>query len=171
MKAPGAILALALLVACGDDDEQEGPPPDLVADVEKLQDAITTDPAIAPIEDAEAMVDDERHALAAELLEQGGIPAAERQVEAVRDLTLGTRRGRLFKRRLARAYEDRVAALERYRVVLTRGFMEDLELVEAMGGVRESLEAITEIDDELAEIRPIPETEERRRAPGPPDMR
>jgi hypothetical protein len=160
-----------LLGACGDDGE-EGPPPDLVADVHRLQDAITTDPALGPIEDAEAMVDDERHALAAELLEQGGIPASERQVETVRGLELATRRGRLLRRRLARAYEQRTEALERYREVLSRGFMEDLELVEAMGGVRESLEAITEVDDELTEIRPLPEGEEERRpVPSPPDMR
>ncbi len=150
------VIALSLLVACGDDAEEAGPPPDLVADAVRLQDAVTADPALGPIEDAEAMVDDERHALAAELLEQGGIPAAERQVEAVRAVELSTRRGRLLRRRLARAYEQRVEALERYQEVLSRGFMEDLALVEAMGGLREAINAITEVDDEIAEIRSAP---------------
>jgi len=162
--ALAAVLGLGLgAFACGDDEgEEEGPAPDVIADVRSLQDVVTADPALGPIEDAEAMVDDERQALAAELLEQGGIPAARRQVEAVEALEMTTPEGRRLRRRLKRAYAGRVEALEHYREVLARGFMEDLEYVEAMGAVREALEAVEEVDDALGEIRELPEAEERR---------
>lgn len=171
MKSSGLFssIVVGLFLACGDDAE-EGPAPDLLTDVERLQAVITADPAIGPIEDAEAMVDDERPALSAELLEEGGIPAARRQVEAVTAVTVETPTGRRLKRRLVRAYEGRVVALERYRDVLRRGFIEDLELVEAMGGLREALDAITLVDEALAEIRPLP-SETREDSPRDPGMR
>ncbi len=168
IRTPLAFAIVIVLVGgCGDDGEQDGPSPDVVADVRALQDAVTRDPAIAPLADAEGMVDEERSALAAQMLEQGGVPAARRQVEAVEAVEVGTAEGRRFRRRLAGAYAERVTALEEYQRILSRGYMEDLEFVEAMGAVRESLDAVASIDDELGLLRPLP-TKSPRRAPNAP---
>lgn len=168
LLAAPLLAASALLAACGDDDEGEAPiPQDLVEDARRLQDVIASDPAITALEEAEDAVADDRPVRAADLLLAGGIPAAGRQVERVRAVTLGTDEGRALQRRAVAAYEARVEALGQYRLALERGVVEDMTLVEALRAQREADEAILAVDEALADIRPLAGPEERRPRVGP----
>ena len=59
------------------------------------------------------------------------------------------------------AYEARLSSLEQYATVLDRGMVEDLALVEALGAQRAATEAVIAVDEQLAEIQPLPEARER----------
>lgn len=150
------MLALAL-AACGA-GEEDGPPPDVVADLTTLQRLIDRDPATEPLELVERRIDEERPVHAAEMLEHTGVPAAERQVAAIRDARVGSDEGRRYQRRLREAYQARVEALDAYRVVLEGGVSVDpVEQLDAMRGVREAEEGLLEIVREMnarAGIRP-----------------
>jgi hypothetical protein len=161
----GSLLVGLSLAACGDDDEKEGASaPDLVADVRLLQDAITNDPALAPLEDVDEAVSDDLPARASELVEAGALPAARRQVDLLEGLELTTPEGRRLKRKLLDAYRDRVGALEGYRDALARGPVEDLVLVDAMEALRQTDQAVMDVDASLSEVRPLAEPRATKRS-------
>ncbi len=170
-----ASLFACALVACGhdggraEDGEHEPPPPDLVTEVRALQRVITDDPALTPLEDVDDAIRQQRPVLAAQLLETGAIPAAERQVEALEGTRVTTPEARRFRRGLIDAYRRRIDALDTWKGVLAQGGEEDLALVDAMSAVRAADEAVLDIDHQMQEVRPIPEADTKaKRAPRPP---
>jgi len=141
------------LAACGA-DEDPGPSPALRDDLTQLHLLIDRDPAVDPLDLAERRVDEDRPVHAANTLETSGIPAARRQVEAVRAAELSTAEGRRFQRRLRDAYQARLDALGPYQQVLSGGVAADtVELLDAMRGVRvaqeQLLEVVREMNDRL----------------------
>ncbi len=151
-----SLASLALLLAgCG--SEPEGPSPGVRADLVRLHEIIDADPATEPLELADRRIDDDRPVHAAEILERTGIPAAQRQFRAMRDVRVTTDEGRGFARRLATAYEERVNALDAYRVVLAGGAGADpIELLDALRRVRQAQEALLAIVSEMNALVPRP---------------
>ncbi|MGE0791554.1 MAG: hypothetical protein AB7S26_38115 [Sandaracinaceae bacterium] len=153
-------VALAfVLVGCGED----GPPPDLRADVMQLFTLFDADPAPAVLEEVDRIADD-RPVHAAEILEERGIPAAEEQLDTLEHAELTTSRGRTYGRRATRAYRDRVRALERYQAALALGASADpTPLLDAIRARREAEVALADLVHEMAEIAP-----RQPRPPQPP---
>lgn len=158
---PVSALLLCTLLACGDDDGPEPPAADLIDDVVALQRVIGDDIATGPLEEVDEMVSEDRPVAAADLLRTGAIPAARRHLDRVKAVEPGTAEGRRLHQALVEAYEARMSSLEQYATVLDRGMVEDLALVEALGAQRAATEAVIAVDDQLAEISPLPEARER----------
>lgn len=160
MRRP--VLIALLLVACGED----GPPPDLVADVRRLDEVVAADPALESIDAADAIADD-RPVHAARMLRTSAIPAAERQVAAFEDVETSTPEGRSFARRLGRAYQARLDALHTWRDVLELGAGADP--VDALDAVRERREAQEQLLDVVDAMREtIPGFDRPQRPQNPP---
>jgi hypothetical protein len=147
-----AALFLAFAVACG--GEPEGPSDALRADVRDLRRAIERDPATAPIQEVEAMVD-ERPARAARLLESGAIPAARRQAQSMRDAAVRTPEGRAWADRLSDAYDERVRGLDEWRRYLNEGSENDELLLDSMTHIRAGHFAVLEVDMEMDQLAPL----------------
>jgi hypothetical protein len=161
---PAAALILVAL-GCGDDAAPEGTEvtPALQRDAHAIQDLIATDPAQGVLAEIDAEVEDERPIRASQMIQQAALPAARRQLDRSGDLEPGTPEGRELLRRTSDAYRRRIAALDRYQKALSRGVVEDLELVEAMRDQRLVEEELLRIHDDLAKIRPLAEEDGRRR--------
>lgn len=160
----GAIaLALALLAGC--DSAPEGPAPGVRTDIATLRRAMIADPARRSIAEAER-VEDEQPVLASRLLASGAIPAARRQVDAVRALRMGSDEGRRWAEQLASAYEQRAEGLEQWRAYLADEGQNDEQLLEATTTLRRAEVAIVHVDHEMEEIVP---TRRPRSDDGPSD--
>jgi hypothetical protein len=146
-----ALVAIGLAVAC--DSAPEGPAPELRADITALRRALNTDPARRPIADAERVADDQP-VLASRLVETGAIPAARRQLEAVRGAAVGTSKGRRWRGRLERAYELRVEGLEQWRVFLANEGRDDERLLEATTTLRRAEVDLVRVDHEMERVLP-----------------
>src|SRR5689334_21732866 len=120
MRAIVLVLGMLVAGACGQGAEAVAAEQQLKNDVESLQDVMATDPALGPLEEVEAEVDNERPIHASEMLRSGAIPAARRQMDRVEALVPVTDRGRTLQTRLGEAYRKRLEALEAYRVALAR---------------------------------------------------
>lgn len=161
MCARALVIGL-LLVACGED----GPPPGLVADVTRLDELVAADPALDPIDSAEA-IEDDRPVHAARLVRTAAIPAAERQVAAFDEVETTTPRGRSFARRLRRAYQDRLDALHTWRDVLEQGV--SVDPVDSLDAIRARREAQEELLQAVEAMRAaIPGLDRPRRPQNPP---
>lgn len=147
-------IACALLLACGDDDAGPEPPSaDVVADARALQDALADDTATRALEDVDDVADT-LPVRAADMLTNGVIPAARRQVEAVEAVSVGTERGRTLKAQALGACRARVTALEEYVPLLERGRVEDYDLVANLRAQRAAETALVEVLDALEAIHP-----------------
>lgn len=160
MSRAAAALSLLVLVGCGDD---EGPSRDLRADARALSEIVVDDPAAGALEEVDDAMLDDLPARAAQLLEEGAIPASRRQAERVRALEVRTTEGRRLRRRLLEAYRARTTALEQYREALERGHVEDLKLTDSLHAQRDAHDQLLEIDAELGRILGREEPEEERR--------
>ena len=123
------LLLLPLMLGCG--EEEAITPPNLAADVEALRLVMIQDPAHQPLEEMERVAQDRPYE-AARLLRTGVIPAAERQLARAEAVSVRTDEGGQLKRRLARAYRDRVGALRDYREVLEDGARDPDALMAAL---------------------------------------
>lgn len=144
-----AATALALLaLACG--REPSGPPPALGDDARALELLLADDLVLLAVGEADDAVAEDLPVRAAERLRSGAIPAARRQVERARTLTLVTAEGRELRAEVVAALEGRQAALEGYADALERGLLEDLELARSL---RTQREAEATIDALLARLQ------------------
>lgn len=144
-------LALVLLAGC--DSEPEGPPPGVRQDIAALRREMIADPAPRSIADAERVAD-EQPVLASRLVASGAIPAAQRQVQAVRALRMGSEQGRGWAGRLAAAYELRVEGLEQWRAYLADEGRDDERLLEATTTLRRAEVSIVNVDHEMEQVVP-----------------
>lgn len=168
--ASRALLADALLLAgtmvlasaCSGGDAS-GPSPSVEADVEQLQEVLGSDPSRAVLREIEDAVDSERPVMAAEMIEQAGVPSVRRQIERLQAAGVTTQEGRRLRTRAVRVHRARLSALESYGQLLARGIgTEDTELLEAMHTYADAELEIVALYDDLAGIRPLaPEATER----------
>jgi hypothetical protein len=144
-------LAGSLWIAGCDEGHPEVAPesPEMRSDREALREIVATDAAAGPLEEVENMISVGRPVLAAELLHNGAIPAAHRQVERVVAFEPTTDIGASLKREALDVYGGRVEALGAYQRALERGQVDDLILLDAIGGVRRATTALLELDRKL----------------------
>lgn len=167
------LVALAL-VACGDD--AEGPAPDLVRDVERLQRVLGADTATPALAEVDEALDDHKQALAAELLRIGAAAAARRSGEEVAAVEVATDEGRRLREKAARACRKRATAIEAYADALDTSAaaqisgdptLADAHLLLAIDDHRTAEHEYAELLMELEAIRPLPEDESRTGDPPP----
>lgn len=147
-----ALIGVALAVVLGCDEP--GPPPELRSEIATLREILREDPATAAIEEAERIAI-ERPVHAANRLEREAIPAARRQVERVREAPIATDEGRVYARRIADAYADRVRGLEQWHRYLEDAASDDAALLEATGTLRHATVTLVEVDREMDAFAPI----------------
>jgi hypothetical protein len=163
--------ALALvLAAC----EEEGPAPEVLSDADVLRQLIVDDPAERSLVEVDRVAPD-RPVRAARLLATGAIPAAQRQVERVREAELASAEGRALQARLVAAYEQRARGLEQWRQYLEEAATDDVQLLEATTSLRQAQVAVLAVDRDVDELaprppaqRPSPEPDEEDLERGPP---
>lgn len=134
--------------------EGKGPSPALRDEVTQLRAILRDDPASAPIEEVEKIAR-ERPVHAAEALEREALPLARRQLERVRELRAETDEGKAYVERIAAAYAERVSGLERWRLYLADGAIDDFALLESTRMLREATVALVTIDREMDSVLPI----------------
>lgn len=142
------VTALVSALACGR-GEVEDAPELLRRDVRDLTQLLGEDAVPAAMQEVDDAVAEGKPVLASELLEAGALSAARRQHERAGALSPASAQGRSLARRLARLYEQRIAALTAYRDALARGEVEDMALVEALRRQREADEGLLAIHNEL----------------------
>jgi len=143
------LLLLPLMLGCG--EEEAITPPNLAADVEALRLVMIQDPAHQPLEEMERVAQDRPYE-AARLLRTGVIPAAERQLARAEAVSVRTDEGGQLKRRLARAYRDRVGALRDYREVLEDGARDPDALMAALRAQSSADRAVLDVDAEMERL-------------------
>lgn len=169
------LLASLLLFGCG---EEEGPSPALRADIRALRVLLIEDPARRPLEEVEAVAED-RPVEAGRRLRSGGIPAARQQVTRVEALTVTSPEGRGWRRRLERAYRDRVEALEHYADVLEDAATDTDGLLAAIREQAEVELEVMAVDVDMEQVVPtapqrargLPEGADEPEPRGPPPRR
>lgn len=170
------LLAAVMLssMACGS-SEPTGPAAPVVNDVTALQETVAADTCPSAVEDVDREVDDDKPVAAAGLLRGAAIPAAARQVERVRALTLHTADGRTLQAEVVRLYDARRAALVLYADALERGVMEDMQLIMALDAQRQADTALSAFLRRLEVMRPLntpdrvsDEAEDTEDGPGAP---
>ncbi len=155
------LLVGSLLVACSGPSERAAPAEDVSADLRVILTTMIEDPARSPLEEVDEAFRDERPVLAADLIEQGAKPATERQLRALRALSLTSAEGRRLRARAVRLYQARFDALELLRGALSRGIgQEDEHLVAAMHADARAQIALVELEDELR--RRVPDLDDAR---------
>jgi hypothetical protein len=145
----GSVTALLIALACDRGGDAGDSPELLRRDVRDLQQLLGEDAVPAAMQEVDDAVAEGKPVLASELLEAGALSAARRQHERAGALSPGSAQGRSLARRLARLYEQRIAALTAYRDALARGEVEDMALVEALRRQREADEGLLAIHNEL----------------------
>ena len=151
-----SLLCVAVSAGCAGEDE--GPSPNVLADLALLHELIDRDPSTEPLELVERRLDDERPVHAAQMLRTTAIPAANRQVERIERAAVTSDDGRRFRRRLVAAYRTRVTALEAQQVVLEGGVGADpLEELTALRAVRQAEEGLLAIVRDMSALVPRPE--------------
>ncbi|MFK7992423.1 MAG: hypothetical protein AB8I08_40755 [Sandaracinaceae bacterium] len=173
----GALLCcLGALAGCGG---EEGPSPSLQEDIRQLRLLLIQDPARQPLEEVEAVAED-RPVEAGRRLRSGGIPAARQQLERAQSLEVTSPEGRRWRRRLERAYRDRIEALEHYADVLDAASSDTDALLEAIREQAAVELEVMAIDVDMEEVVPtaprrpegLPEGADERESPlGPPPRR
>ncbi len=155
MRAGATLVTLCLcLAACEEAEAEREASEALVAEVIAMQRLMALDPVAAPYAEAEDALAEDLPVRASERLEAGAIPAASRQVDLIGAVPVETSRGRSLQAEIGRVYARRVGAFRRYSAALSRGPVEDLELLDAIGEVRAVEEELLGLHAELAEIRP-----------------
>lgn len=150
-----ACMAALVLASCECDHSAPVPQSEL-DDVERLQNALTEDPAQLVLDEVDDAVARQRPVIAADLLDEAAIPAVRRHIAAIQALELGTSQGQTFRTRAVRLLRARATSLEHWRDALARGIgHDDEELLDALHEAGEAEHAIAEFLTELAAIRPL----------------
>jgi hypothetical protein len=148
-----AALTVLITLACSGNEQA---PADERADVERLQAALTEDPAQLVLDEVDEAVDHDRPVIAADLLDDAAIPAVRRHITTVQGLEMHTSAGQSYRSRAARLLRARLHALELWRDALSRGVgFEDDQLLEALHATGEAEHDIAAFHAELATIRPL----------------
>lgn len=150
---------LALAPACSSGDSARVGAPEV--DAARLQELLGSDPARALLSEIERAVDSERPVMAAEMIEQAGVPAIRRQIARLEDAPMATREGRRLRTRAVRIHRARADVLARYGAALARGIdTEDEELLDAMRAYAMAELEIASLYRELEQLHPL-RTEQR----------
>jgi hypothetical protein len=150
-----ACTVVLLLAAC-ECEHVEAVPAGERDDVERLQAALTEDPAQLVLDEVDDAVARQRPVIAADLLEEAAIPAVRRHIEALQALQLGSSQGNTLRTRAIRLMRNRATALGHWHDALARGIGHDDEvLLDALHETAEAERAIGELLAELATIRPL----------------
>lgn len=159
MRSAARIALVALTVAWAVACSGGGPPiapVDERNDVERLQNALTEDPAQMVLEEVDQAIASDRPVMAADLIDHSAIPAVRRHIDSVQAVDMRTSSGRNLRGRAVRLLRHRLTALEHWRDALARGIdHEDDALLTAIHENAEAEHAIFELLSELAIIRPL----------------
>lgn len=149
-----AILSLTITLACSSGESVSVGSPEL--DAAQLQELLGSDPARALLQEIERAVDSERPVMAAEMIEQAGVPAIRRQIERLEDAPVMTREGRRLRTRAVRLHRARADVLARYGAALARGIgTEDEELLDAMRAYAMAELELASLYRELEQLHPL----------------
>ncbi len=152
-------LALALglvLVACGGSEGEAPAPRSVRTDVMRLQAALTDDPAQLVLDEVDDAVARQRPVMAADLLEDGAIPAVRRHIDTLQHLEMATGEGQTYRTRAIRLLRARLTALTHWQTALARGIgHEDESLLDALHEAAEAERALADFHAELATVRPL----------------
>lgn len=134
-----ALFAVLLVAACGG-EEQSGPAPGIARDARLLRDVVNTDVSAGVLRDVDRALADLRTERAAQLLTEGGIGAAERQLTRVSGVSVTSPEGEQLKADGERVYRERIRALTQYRDALVEHGDESLEYLDAIRRYRRAEE-------------------------------
>ena len=139
----GILLAFsACTCGSGATDPQTAAEP--IDDVEAIRRVLSEDPAEGAIREAERVSRD-RPVLAARMMNEGAIPAAQRQLAALEVVEVETVIGRRLLRQAIDANRSRVDALTVLAATLARGVEEDLTFVEVLSAHRKAAEELVAV--------------------------
>lgn len=138
--------ACALLVACSSGPTRSEPA-QLRADGRALRSALSNDHSEGPLHDVDNAITDRRPVLGAELIRSAAIPAVQRARAGVAAATTHTPEGNAARAALLEAYDQHLRTLNSYALVLDRGEVEDIQLLEAVHNERESEQAMDHARD------------------------
>ena len=148
-----AILILPFFFGCS--DHSPPTPRDLQGDVAKLQRTMTDDLELVALDEVEKALADDLPYRAAQLLMAGALPASERHVSHVEELTFQTKRGQRLGEEAKTLLRARADALKLYGEALQNGFPDDLQSVRALRAQRNAESAIDSFLGRLEELRPL----------------
>jgi hypothetical protein len=155
MKRVLVVILASLSVACSGGGPPVAPV-DERNDVERLQNALTEDPAQLVLEEIDQAIATDRPVMAADLIDTSAIPAVRRHVDSVQALDMSTSSGRTYRSRAVRLLRHRLTALEHWRDALARGVgHEDETLLSAIHENAEAEHELFELHRELAIVRPL----------------
>jgi hypothetical protein len=152
----------ALGLGCSGGAEDAAAAASAEADARVIAEIVGTDPGPAVLDDVADAIDTDRPVMAADLLDEVGLPAMRRQVTRLEDAPMATSEGRTLRARTVRLYRARVTAYETYQRLLMRGVMaeEGEELLDALDAVSENERDLLALQRELAELAPIVHADE-----------
>lgn len=133
--------ACALLVACSTGPTRSEPS-QVRADGRALRSALSSDNSEGPLHDVDNAITDRRPVLGAELIRTAATPAVQRARAALAAATTHTPEGNAVRAALLAAYDQHLRTLNSYALVLDRGEVEDIQLLEAVHNERESEQAM-----------------------------
>ncbi len=143
-------LFVALLAACGGEGQSES----IVADANALRTIVNEDPAPDRIAEVEEVAD--AHPVrGAELLANGVIDAARRQVQRIGSAQVSTREGRRWKERLHRAYAKRLEGLNEWHRYLNDAATDDARLLLATMKMREAELMLIDVHSDMDTAVPL----------------
>ncbi|MFO0681058.1 MAG: hypothetical protein U0234_03355 [Sandaracinus sp.] len=149
-----ALLLAIALAACGSTEERA--PRSVRTDVQRLQAALTDDPAQLVLDEVDDAIARQRPVMAADLLEDGAIPAVRRHIDTIQHLEMTTSEGQTYRTRALRLLRTRVTALIHWQTALARGIgHEDESLLDALHETAEAEHALADFHAELATVRPL----------------
>lgn len=142
------------LVACGDGEAETAAAVAAVADARAIAEVIAVDPAADVLEDVSDAIDTDRPVLAADLLDEVGLPAMRRAVTNLEAVAVTSADGRTIRARAVRLYRARVSAYEDYQRLLMRGLVDDESLLDALDAVSENERELLALQRELRTLAP-----------------
>jgi hypothetical protein len=132
LRAGVLSVLVVTLAACGPDGPEASDPRALRGDGEALTQLLASDPAQPVLAELDGMIEDRLPVRAAGHIRTAALPAVRRQRERVGAVQLRTAEGRALQERAVRACRRRAESLEAYAAALTRGEVEDTQLLEAV---------------------------------------
>lgn len=125
------------------------------ADARALQVVLANDRTVAILEEVDRAVDDRLPVRGAELLDRAALPSARALRAQLEQADIATPEGERIRSKAVGVATRRVRSLEQWRDALSRGTVEDMQLVDAMRAQRAVERELVALDDELAKQRPL----------------